>query len=207
MQTTENSTNTLEAELASLRSLAEAGQSQPLQVGPYLIAGGAWFAAASFILSLAQLNILPIAEDHIGWMFIATSLGFAGTIALLIYRDQHSTERGNNRFVNALWSGAGFGIFAFWIAAMVLAERMNNDAILSTISLAVLAIYGSAWWISGGVIRVSWMRLISGISFLSMLLVAWFSSTPYGWLAYSIALIVSAVLPGICITRNARQQA
>lgn len=207
MQTTENSRNTLETELASLRSLAEAGRSQPLQIGPYLIAGGAWFAAASLFLSLAQLNILSIAEDHVGWIFIAASLGFAGTIALLIYRDQHSTERGNNRFVNALWSGAGCGIFAFWISALVMADRMNSDAVLSTVSLSVLAIYGSVWWISGAVTGAPWMRLISGISFLAMLLVAWFSSTPYGWLAYGIALIASAVLPGVYITRTAKRQA
>lgn len=207
MQTTENSKSTVEAEIASLRSLAEAGQSQPLQVGPYLIAGGAWFAAASLLLSLAQLNIMSLAEEHIGWVFMAASLGFAGTIAMLIYRDQQSTERGYNRIVNALWSGAGIGIFAFWIAAMVMADRMNSDAILSTVSLSVLAIYGLVWWITGVVTRTRWMQVITGISCLSMLLVAWFSSTPYGWLSYGCALIASALIPGIYITRSAKRQA
>jgi hypothetical protein len=36
-------------DLSFLRSLAESGRDAPLMAGPYLIAGGGWFAAASLI--------------------------------------------------------------------------------------------------------------------------------------------------------------
>ena len=43
-------TNTpLQDDLSFLRTLAERGLDTPLMAGPYLIAGGSWFAAASLI--------------------------------------------------------------------------------------------------------------------------------------------------------------
>ena len=44
-----NTTHTPEENLAFLRQLAHSGKEAPLMGGPYLIAGGAWFAAASLL--------------------------------------------------------------------------------------------------------------------------------------------------------------
>ncbi|WOJ97630.1 hypothetical protein R0137_03425 [Congregibacter brevis] len=201
----QNVENSLESDLTSLRSLAEAGMSQPLQIGPYLVAGGAWFGSASFLLALAQLGSFSIPEAFLGWVFLIASAGFAATIFLLIHRDRQSTERGKNRFINATWSGAGLGIFAFWISSSVMADRLASPEILSTMSLSVLAIYGLVWWITGVLSEQGWMKLITAISFCSMILVAWFAPTPYGWLSYTTALVACALLPGIHITRTAKQ--
>lgn len=38
-----------QGDLSFLRTLAERGLDAPLMAGPYLIAGGSWFAAASLV--------------------------------------------------------------------------------------------------------------------------------------------------------------
>ena len=201
----QNIENSVESDLTSLRTLAEAGMSQPLQIGPYLIAGGAWFASASLLLALAQLGALPVPEAILGWVFLIASAGFAANIFLLIHRDRQSTERGKNRFINATWSGAGLGIFAFWLSSSVMADRLASPEILSTMSLTVLAIYGLVWWITGVMSEQSWMKLITVISFCSMFLVAWFAPTPFGCLSYTAALVACALVPGVYISRTAKQ--
>lgn len=193
----------LHQELAYLRSLAESGKSAPLQLGPYLVAGGGWFAAASLLLALAQLGVLPLTDAHIGTVFVLATAGFAITLAVLIRRDRRQPEQGRNRIINAAWSGAGFTIFAFWIAVTLLAVRGDNGAVMQTMSLAVLGVYGLVWWITSVVAEAEWMRRITWLSFASMLVVAWCATTSFGWLAYTLALVLSALVPGIWILRSA----
>lgn len=188
-------------DLSYLVGLAEAGRRAPLQTGPYLVAGGAWFGGASALLALAQLGILSLADAAVLWIWVAAAIGFGITLFTLIRRDGSQGEPGYNRLINAAWSGAGFGIFAFWAASMLMAMQLGNESVLYTISLAVLVIYGIVWWTSGSLTGVPWMRGIALISFASTLPVAVAVGTQFVWLAYTLALVASSLLPGLYLLR------
>ena len=194
--------HTLESEVAYLKGLAEAGRAAPLQTGPYLIAGGAWFGAASGTLSLSQLGVIALPESAIWWVWIVAALGFGATLFGLIRRDRAHGEPGHNYLINAAWSGAGFGIFTFWAAATLMATQLNNGIILSTMSLLVLVMYGVVWWITGTLTGQVWMRTIAFIAFAATIPIAVAAGSPYEWLAYTGALVNTALLPGIYLVRN-----
>ena len=192
---------TLGADLAWLKALAESGRSTPLQTGPYLIAGGVWFGSASGLLALAQLGLIGLPASAESWLWIVSALGFAATLIALIRRDRQASESGHNRLINATWSGAGFGIFVFWAATTVLAYRIDDTSVLYTISPAVLTIYGLVWWIKGSLTGARWMSNIAYISFASTIAVALAAGTPFSWLAYTAALACSALAPGLYLVK------
>lgn len=73
--------------------------------------------------------------------------------------------------------------------------------VLSTISLAVLVVYGVAWWTIGTLTRSQWMRAIAVTSFLAAWAMAWATGSQFEWLAYAVAVVAVALIPGIYLTR------
>ena len=118
-----DTTHTPEENLAFLRQLAHSGKEAPLMAGPYLIAGGAWFAAASLLQwpPLRDLLGLSLTQATFAWLIAAA--GFALHLTVLIRRDRHKVENSANRVVNASWVGVGLGIFAFWLGVAAMAWR------------------------------------------------------------------------------------
>jgi hypothetical protein len=188
-----------------LRSLAESGRNGPLQAGPYLVAGGAWFGGASLALALAQLRVLALPEGAESRIWMASALGFLATLAVLIYRDRHVTERGTNRLINAAWSAAGVTIFVYWLASSLLALRLDDGIVMVTMAPAVLSIYGLVWWIKGSLTGSGWMRALALVSFASVFVIALAVGSPYVWLSYTFSLLVTALLPGLYLVARSRQ--
>jgi hypothetical protein len=48
------------------------------------------------------------------------------------------------------------------------------------------------------------MTRVTVLTFASLLIVAAAIGTPYAWLAYAVALVLSAVVPGLYLMRLAR---
>lgn len=193
--------DSLGADLAWLKALAQSGRSTPLQTGPYLIAGGAWFGGASGLLALAQLGVISLPASAVAWIWLVAAAGFGATLFALIRRDAETGEPGHNRLINATWTGAGFGIFVFWAATTLLAYRIGDGTVLSTMSLAVLTIYGLVWWIVGSLTGARWMSNIAYVSFASTIPVALAVGTQFVWLTYALALVVSALAPGLYLVK------
>ncbi len=190
-----------EVDVAWLKALAESGKNAPLQMGPYLAAGGLWFGGASLTLALMQMGVLGLPASAIGWVWIVAALGFGASMYLLIRRDCAVGQPGHNKVINGAWSGAGFGIFTFWAATALMAMQLESVEVLNTISLAVLVIYGILWWAIGTVTGAVWMRTLALLSFASTAPVALAVGTQFVWLAYTCALVVCALLPGIYLMR------
>jgi len=197
--------DTLQQDIGWLRALAESGQNAPLQAGPYLVAGGAWFGGASLFLGLQQLGVASPVAATMPWIWLVAAIGFGTTLALLIRRDREQVERGPNRLINATWSAAGFGIFVYWAASSILATRLDNAVVMATMAPAVMVIYGLVWWIKGSLTGSAWMRGLALISFASVFLVALAMGSPFAWLTYSVALLATALLPGLHLMRQARR--
>jgi len=180
-----------------LRSLAESGRNGPLQAGPYLAAGGAWFGGASLALAFAQLGVLALPGGAETWIWTFAAGGFFATLALLIYRSRNDTERGHNRLINATWSAAGATIFVYWLASLLLALRLDDGIVMVTMAPAVMSIYGLVWWVKGSLTGIPWMRVLALLSFASVFVLALAVGSPYVWLSYTVALVATALLPGL----------
>lgn len=192
-------------DLAYLRSLAEAGMDAPLTAGPYLLAGGGWFAAASVAIGLADVGVIALAREWvIGPAMIAAAIGFAASLALLLRRDAARAETITNRAVGAAWTAAGIGIFLYFVALQVVAWRTGSPAFLNSMFLVVLLLYGMAWLVSAQVAGKRWMYGVVGLTLISLLGVAATIQTPATWFVYAAALLLSGVIPGAYLVHLAR---
>lgn len=196
--------HTPEENLAFLRQLATAGKDAPLMAGPYLIAGGGWFGAASLIQwpPLRELFGLDFGQAMLAWLLAAA--GFALHLTLLIRRDRNKVENSANRTVNAAWSGVGFGIFAFWLGVSAMAYQRGDGFVMNTISLQVLSVYGIAWTIAAAVTGHGWMKANAVFALLTVPVLGLFVGTGHEYLIYAIALALTAVVPGVRLVRFAQ---
>jgi len=192
------------SDLSYLRALAAAGKEAPLMGGPYLVAGGSWFAAASLIQwpILRELAGISAEQAILGWL--VSAVGFAAHLALLIRRDRGRVESSANRVVNTAWTGAGLGIFAFWIGAAIMAYNRGDPTLMTLISLHVLCLYGVAWTVAGAAAGKRWMYVVAGLAFLCAPAIGAFAGTGHEYLIYAAALVATGVAPGLRLSRDAR---
>jgi len=200
-----NTTHTAEENLAFLRQLAHAGQEAPLMAGPYLIAGGAWFGAASIVQWPLLRNLLGLSFGQATLAWLVAAAGFAIHLALLIRRDRHKVENSANRVVNAAWMGVGLGIFAFWLGVAAMAWQRSDAFVMNTISLQVLTVYGIAWIIAGAATGQGWMKANAFFALLTVPVLGMFVGTGHEYLIYAIALVLTAIVPGVRLSRLAQQ--
>lgn len=190
-------------DLSFLRSLAEAGRDAPLQAGPYLVAGGSWFAGASLLLGLQALGVLALPATATWWVWLVAMVGFSATLFLLIRRDSQHVANTTNAAIGAAWSAAGWGIFAFFVAVYIVAARTDSYAVLNTVAPAVLVLYGVCWKLSAEITRQRWMNGVTALTFVALLLVSASIGSRWTWIAYAAALMLSGVLPGLYLMRLA----
>lgn len=196
--------HTPEENLAFLRQLATAGKDAPLMAGPYLIAGGGWFGAASLIQwpPLRELFGLDFGQAMLAWLLAAA--GVALHLTLLIRRDRNKVENSANLAVNVTWSGVGFGIFAFWLGVAAMAYQRGDGFVMNTIPLQVLSVYGIAWTIAAAVTGHGWMKANAFFALLTVPVLGLFVGTGHEYLIYAIALALTAVVPGVRLVRLAQ---
>jgi hypothetical protein len=199
-----NTATTPQDDLSFLRSLAVAGRDAPLQAGPYLVAGGGWFAMASLLLGLQALGVLALPAAAMWSVWLVAMVGFSATLFLLIRHDSQRVANTTNAVIGAAWSAAGWGIFAFFVAVYIVAARTDSYAVLNTVAPAVLVLYGVCWKLSAEITRQRWMNGVTALTFVALLLVAASIGTRWTWIAYAVALVLSGVLPGLYLMRLAR---
>jgi len=200
-----NSTPSNQEDLSFLRSLAESGRDAPLMAGPYLIAGGSWFGLASIAQwpLLRDLLGLGAAEAAIAWLVAAA--GAAVHLTVLIRRDRNKVENSSNRAVNSVWSGIGFGIFAFWLGVAIMAYQREAFFVMNTIGLQVLSVYGIGWMVAAAMTREGWMNFTAFSAFATVPVLGAFIGTGHEYLIYTIALVLTAIVPGLRLVRKSQQ--
>lgn len=173
--------------------------------GPYLIAGGSWFAAASLLQWPPVRELLGLAaiQATIAWLIAAA--GFAVHLAVLIRRDRSKVENTSNRAINAAWTAVGLGIFAFWIGTAVMAYQRGDGFLMNMISLQVLSVYGIGWLVAAAMTNRSWMKFTAFAAFATIPVLGAFVGTGEEFLIYSIALILTAVVPGLRIMLESKR--
>lgn len=195
--------DTAPADLAYLRKLAIAGRDAPLMAGPYLVAGGGWFGLASLTqwTPVRELLGLGAPQAVLAWLFAFA--GFAVTLFALLRRDRGKAENHSNRAINSVWSGIGFAIFAFWLGVAIMAYQRGDAFLMNTISLQVLSLYAVGWVVAAAVTSQDWMRFNALMALITVPVLGLFVGSGHEYLVYAIALVLTAVVPGVRLMRAA----
>jgi hypothetical protein len=201
---TQDATPSAAADLSYLRNLATAGQNAPLMAGPYLVAGGAWFAAASLLQWPVIRDVLGLDAGQAVLAWLLAAAGFAVHLTVLLRRDRGRAENTSNRAVNAVWSGIGWCIFAFWVGAAIMSYRKGDAFLMNAISLHVLAVYGVGWTVAAVMTGRGWMQFNAAMALLTVPVLGALVGTGQEYLAYAIALVLTAIVPGLRIMRESR---
>jgi hypothetical protein len=193
-------------DLAFLRDLAEAGRNAPFGGGDYLIAAGGWFVLASVVAWLGAQGVFGPVLPLANFAFPICGLGFAATLAYLLRRDRGRVETAANRALGMAWAAIGSSILAFCAGAVVMAYRGQPFA-LNTITMFVVSVYGIGWVLAATITRQGWMSATAFCSFLAVPVFGALAGTGQEFLAYAIALVLIAVLPGLRLRAAAHTSA
>ena len=189
-------------DLAYLRQLATAGQDTPLMAGPYLVVGGGWFAAASLVQWVVVRDLLGLTQQTATLAWLLAAVGFAISLVFLVRRDRAKVESSRNLAINSVWTGIGYSIFAVWLGVTIMAYRHDNYFVLNSISLYVLGAYGIGWTLAAAVTGRAWMHVVAIFTFLTVPVLGALVGTGQEYLAYALALVFTAVIPGVRLMRE-----
>lgn len=87
-----------------------------------------------------------------------------------------------------------------------MAIRHHSGFFLNAMPLVVLVVYGIAWWVAAVVSQQAWMKRVVAATYAGLLVVALAIGTRYVWLAYALALLGTALIPGMKLVRTAARQ-
>ena len=193
----------LHADIAFLRGLAQDGRSAPLLGGSMLVAAGAIFGLASvahWLVASGQIVASPWALPVIWLAALAVFLGVIIPIRRRL--SPMKTQTGANRATGMAWQGVGWTIFTLWAAIAIVCWRTHSAIALLLLPSIVLALYGLAWMVAAAMTGKRWIWLTAIGSYAGAVVVAVFAVTPWVFLVFAAALVLLAVVPGVALMRQ-----
>ena len=197
---------TLHADIAFLRGLAEAGREAPSRAGGALIAAaGAIYAIACVVHWAFHSGRLAAPAAMDGWIFPTIWLGATAVFvaSMRALRRRYGDRAPSRRPAAAAWAGVGWTIFALAGSIAVLSWRIDSDLPTLLFPSLILALYGLGWMVGAAASGRRWIWGVSIASYVMAVVVAWFSVAPEGMLVLAAALIALAFLPGLVLMRGA----
>ena len=192
-------------DLAFMRALAEEGRRAPLIGGSIMAVAGAAFGAASLVVWATLRGWLPGGTAVHAWAWTASALVFMSFLFLTKgrLRQRPGAHAASNRAVGAAWSGAGFAIFAVFLAFVVASVTTREPIIMSLFGPVILAFYGAAWALAAAMSDRAWLKGVAAVALIACVGVASLAGQPDQFLAYAAALVLTALLPGLALMRQA----
>jgi hypothetical protein len=150
-----------------------------------------------------QFIAAPVMWANYVWL-AAVAVFFVG---LFILKGRISGAVGalatSNRAVAAVWRGVGNGITAFMAALAVVCWKLHSPLPTAMIAPFVLAVYGIGWMVSAAMSPAKWIYLVAWASFAAAIVMGLLVDSPDLLLAYAVALLLLAALPGFILMRQA----
>ena len=112
-------------------------------------------------------------------------------------------ENHSNRAINAVWTGIGWAIFAFWIGVAAMAWRRGDAFLMNSIGLQVLSLYAVGWVVAAAMTGQRWMHVNAMIALATVPTLGLLVGTGHEYIVYAIALVATAVRPGHRLMRAA----
>ena len=196
--------SSLQSDIDYMKSLAEDGTRGPMRNGAILFWAGILYAGASVAEYGVAINILPQNTLFQMAIWFGASLLFAILAAVFSCRGCGVRSTSAKAYDSA-WTAVGMGI-GFLILSVFLVARQVQDVqpITFLIAPVVLVLYGMGWWVSAMMSGQGWLKAISFGCFIGAPVMALLAGRPEQLLAYAVALILFATIPGFILMRAAR---
>jgi hypothetical protein len=191
-------------DIAFMRALAEEGRSAPLLGGAIMVTAGAVFGGAS----LAHFAIASSNAAANPWIYPALWMGAGGLFSVILsvlktrYRGRAGALSPGNRAMRAVWQGVAWAILALFVTLGVASWKLANPVVFGLFPSAILVLYGAAWTLAAKMSGPRWMGWIAALSFVSAAVMPLFLDDAKIYLAYAVALGLTAVLPGVLLMRQ-----
>ena len=192
----------LQSDIDYMKSLAESGARGPVKNGATLFWAGLLYGAAAVGQYAMAIGWLPRTQVIAVSLWFGASIVF-GIIAFTFGRGRNRIEGPvSNRAVNSVWSAVGIGIVMFIVCTAIVANLNNSFQPISYLMApVVLLMYGMGWWVSGQMSGTGWLKLVSAGCFLGAPALAFLGDRPEQLLAYAVALLLFAMVPGLVLMR------
>ena len=189
-----------ERDMAFIAGVSRAARSAPLLGGRFLLfwgtlVGAAWLGQWAILSGVAGLGTAWIGAL---WIAFGVVAGVGMTVLTRSVKRKPGQGAASNRVETAVWTGAGFGLFAY--AGMVILAgilgALTEPAIYDTIIGVAFVVYAVAFLATAAASRQAWLRLFAAISFTGAGLVPFFLGQPVLYLISAVIVFVVAVVPG-----------
>ena len=195
---------TLSADVAFLRSLAEGGSTATVKEGAILLANGVIFALVAAQYWAIDIGLLALPPWLQPWLWLDGVVVFLGSVAWISVKYRGRPPGAASRALAAAWAGVGTALI-FAVLGLVAAARQLGLPLLVTwvFPLILFTLIGAAWGVAYAVRRRRIFALAAAGSFAAALLCGALMSRPEEWLVLAGGLVLLVASPGAVIVRSA----
>jgi hypothetical protein len=193
---------TLQDDIAFLKTLAEEGRAPPTLGGSIMVAAGLVFGAASvaqWAILTGLVKVTPWALPVV-WL-VAVALFMA--IMSGLRSGMGGTKTAGGRASGVAWTGVGWTIFTLSASVALVCWRAHSGVPTLLFPSIVLSLYGLGWLVAATVSKKRWILVVAIGSYLAAMILAAVSITPAVMLYFTGALMLLAVVPGVALMRTA----
>jgi hypothetical protein len=198
---------TLSADVAFLRSLAEGGSTATVKEGAILLANGVIFALVAAQYWAIDAGFLAVPAWLEPWLWLDGLVAFLGAVAWISVKYRGRPPGAASRALAAAWAGVGTALI-FAVIGLVAATRRLGLPLLTTwvFPLVLFTLIGAAWGVAYAVRRRLAFALAAAGSFAAAVLCGALIARPEEWLVLSGGLLLVLAVPGGLIVRSATRQ-
>ncbi|MBI1406659.1 MAG: hypothetical protein GC145_11095 [Caulobacter sp.] len=191
-------------DIAFMRALAEEGSQVPLLGGGVTAAAGLIFGVAALVHWMIETGMLKVSQKvaMANWPVAGVLFGVVCFQIIRRASRQPGARSALNRAVGSAWSAVGFAIFATFLATLAMVKVTGSTQVLAIIPVIILALYGSAWSVAADLTGKLWLRIVALGSFGGAVVMGLMAASPYQMLAYAVALLLLALVPGLILLRQ-----
>jgi len=191
-------------DLAYMRALAEEGRRAPLLGGSVLVAGGLIYGVAAIVHWAIAADVLVVHPLAYSVVWTAALAVFFAIVWRLKARMAHQpgAHAANNRAYSIAWMGLGSACGGIAMAIILGAVRLQDPVLFGMFPPMILSLYGGGWLIAEALSDRKWLRWVGIASLVAAVGSVWLIGTPEQWLAYGVALVLLAAVPGYMLARQ-----
>jgi hypothetical protein len=191
----------LKDDISFLRALAQESRTPHHLGGAIILTAGVTFAVASTV-NWAIISHLVAVSPWVGAGAWAAALALTLLAVAMVKARSPSLRTPGIRAAGIVWAGVGWAIFSLATAIAIVCWRTQSYIPVLLFPSFILALYGAAWSVAAVVPAKRWIWLTAIGSYVAAPLVALPAPGPNGLLAYAVALILLAAIPGAVLMRK-----
>lgn len=194
----------LRADLAFLRSLAEDKDPLSALYGWHLLALGVLFGPAVLFTWAGVAGLIDAPTAWTNWAWAPAAALYLPILGWLLWRGSRAPRGGPTQ--TAVWfAWAAVGMMTMVILVGLVGASIRVHPGLMVIWPAIpMALYGGVWTLTGFVRRARWHGPVALGCYLFSIAAAWSATTPAQWLFLGLGILLFLGGPGVAIVLKAR---